>query len=157
MIRSLGVALIVGFVAGCGSVAATASPSSWLSIALPSPIAGWPVEQVTVGDQRLNVVVAVDRSQGLTGISDLGPVDGMLFDFGQPTDPALTQFWMRGVPIALDVAFFDASGSLLNRETMAPCPAEPCPRYKASGPFRWAIETPAGRFAPSAGARLIAR
>jgi uncharacterized membrane protein (UPF0127 family) len=30
---------------------------------------------------------------------------------------------------------------------MVPCTAEPCPSYRSSGPFRYALETEAGGFA----------
>jgi uncharacterized membrane protein (UPF0127 family) len=29
---------------------------------------------------------------------------------------------------------------------MAPCPADPCPAYSPSGPYRYALEVPAGGF-----------
>jgi uncharacterized membrane protein (UPF0127 family) len=83
------------------------------------------------------------RFQGLRGIADLGGLDGMLFSF--PED-ATAAFTMRGTLIPLDIAFFAADGTPVDRLEMVPCNADPCPSYRAAGPYRYALETPAGGF-----------
>jgi uncharacterized membrane protein (UPF0127 family) len=61
---------------------------------------------------------------------------------------------MKGTPLALDIAFFAADGSLVDLLSMVPCPGEDCPIYQAAGPYRYALEVPAGGFAGLVGLRL---
>ncbi len=74
-------------------------------------------------------------------VTDLGSLDGMLFVFPEPTTAA---FWMKDTLIPLDIAFFDGGGDLVDRLTMVPCEADPCPTYPAAGTYRFALEAPAG-------------
>ena len=48
-----------------------------------------------------------DRARGLMGRDYLPPNHGMLFIFERP---ALRHFWMKNVPISLDIIFFDEKG-----------------------------------------------
>ena len=41
---------------------------------------------------------------------------------------------------------FAADGTLVDRFSMVPCDADPCPSYRPSGPYRTALEVPAGGF-----------
>jgi len=124
---------------------------------LPSPIATWPVIGIEISGRPLTVVVAVDKQQGLMGVSEL-PVDGMLFDYGGEVDAADHQFWMRNVVIPLDVTFFDSAGAYVSRTEMPICSADPCPTYAASGRYRWALETPHDRqVSAQPGDRLVLR
>jgi uncharacterized membrane protein (UPF0127 family) len=84
--------------------------------------------------------------EGMRGRSGFGGVDGMLFDRGRQVDPGSVFFVMDGVAFPLDIAWFDESGRLLGTTTMPTCPAQPCPRHAAPGPFRWAVEGPVGAF-----------
>ena len=45
-------------------------------------------------------------------------------------------------------------GSLVDRLSMVPCEADPCPSYRPSGPYRTALEVPAGGFDDVAELRL---
>ena len=108
---------------------------------------GFPRAEVTVAGQPWLVAVAdetAERARGLMGVEDLGAVRGMLFVFPEDSTGG---FWMKDTPLALDIAFFGADGSLVDLLEMAPCPADPCPRYRAAGPYRYALEVPAGGFA----------
>jgi uncharacterized protein len=87
---------------------------------------------------------ALQRQQGLMGVTDLGGADGMVFVYD---GPASGQFWMRGTPMPLSIAFFAADGSFVSATHMEPCltgPAAACPRYSAAGPYVAAIEVPQG-------------
>lgn len=110
---------------------------------------------MSVGDQAISVVVADDseeRQIGLTGQDDVPEgADGMLFVYDEAQPVA---YWMLGVPIALDIWFFDEEGLLAGTATMAPCDAEPCPTYPSPEPVRWVLETVAGEFAFEPGAAL---
>lgn len=108
---------------------------------------GFGRDEVTIGGRVWPVAVADEpgeRAQGLSGVTDLGDFAGMLFVFAEDTTAG---FWMKGTPLALDIAFFAADGSLVDLASMAPCPGEDCPTYRAAGPYRFALEVPAGGFA----------
>jgi uncharacterized protein len=62
----------------------------------------------------------------------------ILFDFGHEI---LTQFHMRNVPAALDIAFIKADGSIFSILKMQPSPSD---LYGPMGPFRYALEARAG-------------
>lgn len=107
-----------------------------------------------VGDRTLSMLVA--GADGMRGMSSFDGADGMLFDFAREVDPTAVSFVMDGVAFPMDIAWFDARGALVGSAPMTICTAEPCPHYEAPGPYRWAIEAPAGSFADlSATARLV--
>jgi uncharacterized membrane protein (UPF0127 family) len=102
--------------------------------------------RVEVGRDRLRVVISDtpgERSQGLRERETIGPYDGMLFVYTEPTTTAYT---MSTVPVPLDIAFYDADGRVVTRLRMEPCPGTTgeCPLYPPTGPFRFALETLAG-------------
>jgi uncharacterized membrane protein (UPF0127 family) len=104
----------------------------------------WESTEVLIGDLSLIVALAdeeTERQQGLTGVSDLGDFDGMLFSWEEETT---TGFWMKDTPIALDLFFFNGEGELIDQTSLEPCSAEPCPVFVADGLFRWVLEAPAG-------------
>ena len=83
-----------------------------------------------------------ERSQGLMNVTDLGEVDGMLFVFEADSEGG---FWMKDTLIPLDIAFFDAGGSLVDVLSMVPCREDPCPIYTPAGAYRFALEAVPGR------------
>ena len=86
------------------------------------------------------------RAQGLMGRRDLAGFDGMLFRFDADTT---SPFYMRNVPVPLSIAWFDAEGRFVSASDMAPCgDEEGCPTYQPAGPYRMALEVPAGGLAP---------
>jgi uncharacterized membrane protein (UPF0127 family) len=102
--------------------------------------------EVAVGGESLSVVIVDEpgeRSQGLRGRRDLGDYDGMLFVYDAD---ATTPYTMAGVPVPLDVGFYGADGSEVDRLEMVPCAGTDgtCPPYVSAGPFRFALETLAG-------------
>jgi uncharacterized protein len=114
---------------------------------IPPSLAGRPLTIAEVGDLQLRVAVADtpgSRSRGLMGIDDFGGLEGMVFVFDAPTE---TGFYMKDVPVPLDIAFVGADGSVLAVLTMPLCAADPCLTYRSPAPFLWAVETPAGRLA----------
>lgn len=107
---------------------------------------GFPVQQVEIGGMSKTVAVASTNSQqskGLSGVTSLDGIDGMLFEFPDATN---VRFWMKDTLIPLDVAFFDVSGVLIEVIGMDPCTEDPCPTYGPSQLYRWAVEAPAGGF-----------
>jgi len=114
----------------------------------------FPREEILVSGRPWLVAVADDparRAQGLMGVQDLGSLRGMLFVFPEDTTGG---FWMKDTPLALDIAFFAADGSLVGSFTMTPCPSDECPTYRPAGPYRFALEAPAGGFAGLSDLRL---
>lgn len=88
------------------------------------------------------------RTQGLMGVTDLSGADGMVFRWDEPTSG---NFWMRDTPLPLSIAFFDADGSFVSANDMAPClaptPDAECARYDAAGPYQYAVEVALGGLA----------
>jgi uncharacterized membrane protein (UPF0127 family) len=113
-----------------------------------APFADLTATRVDVGGKRLDVVVAdtePERETGLRRRSDIGPYDGMLFVFPTPTTVGFT---MSTVPVGLDIGFYDASGKVVDRLHMRPCPDGTdgsCPAYRARRPFSYALETLTGK------------
>lgn len=76
------------------------------------------------------------------GVVDLGDLDGMLFVMGGTVQSSFT---MRNTLIPLHVAFFDGAGALVDVLEMIPCESEPCPSYRPSAEYEYAVEVPLGR------------
>ncbi|MEN8113891.1 MAG: DUF192 domain-containing protein [Actinomycetota bacterium] len=113
----------------------------------PEGLAGFETAAITVDGRDVAVAVAdteAQRAQGLMGVTDLGGLDGMLFVFSETTG---TGFWMKDTLIPLDIAFFDDDGGFVDGFTMEPCVEDPCPVYRPSGPYRYALEAPEGDLA----------
>ncbi len=132
-------------------VAATSvAPSTVATTA--GPTVAWPPEGfdemgLPLGDTVWAVALAEtpdQRRQGLMGVESLPERSGMLFVFPEDT---VAQFWMKDTLIPLDIAFFTAEGSLVDVQTMTPCREDPCPRYSAGAPYRYALEAAAGALA----------
>jgi len=103
-------------------------------------------EVVTVELDGVPLLVALastsaDRSQGLSGVVDLGDLDGMLFTWGGET--VISPFNMGDTLFEIDIAFFDAAGGHVDGFRMVPCETDPCRSYVASGPYAYALERPA--------------
>ena len=131
-------ALAIVALAACGAIPETSTPAA------PQRLAALPVATVTIGALELSVAVAAseaERRSGLAGLTDLGALDGLLFVFPSEVE---THFTMRGTLIPLDIAFIGGDGRVSDIQSMAVCEAEPCPAYSAPGPYRWAVEVPAG-------------
>jgi uncharacterized membrane protein (UPF0127 family) len=111
---------------------------------VPILLEGFDLDTIQLGDATLLVAVADTvglRRRGLMNVNDLGDLDGMLFVF---EEDSTVGFWMEDTPLPLDIAFFDAGGARVDRFTMEPCAADPCPVYRPAGPYRYALEMPAG-------------
>lgn len=101
---------------------------------------------IRVGGRSLSVVIADDDAERITGLRgrhDASPYDGMLFVFRGDTRTAFT---MAGVPGPLDIGFYAADGSRVDRRRMLPCAGTDatCPVYESRAAFRYALETAPG-------------
>lgn len=83
--------------------------------------------------------------QGLMGRSDLSGYDAMVFRFADETSGP---FFMRNVPMPLEIAWFAGDGAFVSSAEMAPCEdRDGCPLYPPAGPYRYALEVDAGGLA----------
>lgn len=81
-----------------------------------------------------------ERSRGLTGVTDLGDAEGMVFVWDAP---AQSNFVMIGTPTPLSIAWFDGDGGFVSEADMEPCldvDSSECERYPAAGSYTAAIE-----------------
>lgn len=130
-----------------GPTTTSAPPGVGPSTTLPpDPLGAFDTTTVEVSGDSWDVAVAAEPhelAQGLMFVTDLGELEGMLFVWDEETT---TSFWMKNTPLPLDIAFFAADGTLVDLLSMEPCPADPCPYYDPAGPYRYALEAPAGAF-----------
>jgi len=87
------------------------------------------------------------RSQGLMRQPDMAGYDAMVFRFPEDTSSA---FYTANVQFPLSIAWFGADGAFLSSADMAPCRDDParCQLYRASGPYRFAVEVSEGGLGP---------
>jgi uncharacterized protein len=102
------------------------------------------------GEHAVTVEIAETQAalrRGLRGRDGLPEDRGMLFLFDSDRTGG---FWMHQVGIPLDIAFIDASGTIVRLMQMEPCRAPLavlCPSYRPGVPYRMALEVNAGWFA----------
>lgn len=73
---------------------------------------------------------AEEQSLGLMFRSALPDNRGMLFPFNPPRQ---VSFWMKDVPVPLDMVFLRLGEVVAITSEVPPCPALPCPSYGPSG------------------------
>jgi uncharacterized membrane protein (UPF0127 family) len=111
---------------------------------IPEVLRDFAVERIELDGIELLVAIADTselRRQGLMNVEDLGDLDGMLFVFAADSSGG---FWMKDTLIPLDIAFFAADGVYVDGFVMEPCTTDDCPTYRPRGPYRYALEMPAG-------------
>jgi len=93
--------------------------------------------------KQFRVVLVCDtaesRAKGLQGFRRLRMDEAALFEFGAPVEPA---FWMGSVPYPIDIAFVDASGTVVR--VFAGCRPGSNELYLPGMPVVQVIETAAG-------------
>ena len=107
-----------------------------------------PVRQIALGEALLKVEIAAEKKsqdRGLMFRTELPEGRGMLFIYQKPER---LSFWMKNTYIPLSIGFFDAEGTLLNIEDMAPYQeGEPLRLFKSKALAVYALEVPQGWFA----------
>jgi uncharacterized protein len=118
---------------------------------IPAPLKGFKQVRLVVvrkdGKQATYCAALAEdsaaRQQGMMGRKDIGGHDAMVFQF--PEEQSGGGFWMRTVPIGLDIAWFDKSGRFVDGTTMPACGDDPsCPVYPAKGAYLYAVENLVG-------------
>jgi uncharacterized protein len=117
-----------------------------------SPSARVPFELRRAGAEPVRVQLEVaatpaQRRVGLMNRAELADGTGMVFLFPADADGG---FWMKNTLVPLSIAFVADDGRVVSVHEMVPCRADPCPVYRPDGPYRYAVELPAGAF-PDAG------
>lgn len=114
----------------------------WLNDGMPQT--GLPRLKLFLGAFELNAELAHTTEaiqKGMMWRTNVPETDGMLFVFGRPHQAA---FWMKNVPMDIDVAYLDPEGTILeihklNRQDTNPVPAK-LPNVQ------YALETAVGWF-----------
>lgn len=93
----------------------------------------------------IELEVAQTQDQQAKGLMYREPLPdnrGMLFPF----EPAsLVSFWMKNVPVALDMVFLHQAQVVGLQESVPPCQEQPCPTYGPRALVDQVIELRAGR------------
>lgn len=72
----------------------------------------------------------------------LPPRTGMLFLF--PEDGQFS-FWMKNCRMPLDMLFIESTGRIAHiKDSVPPCPADPCPSYPSNVTSRYVLELAGG-------------
>jgi uncharacterized protein len=108
-----------------------------------------PVSAVTVlGSEEIFLEVASTPQQQALGLMYRDPLPddrGMLFPLGRPRP---VSFWMKNVPVPLDMVFIHNGVIAAIAADVPPCAADPCPTYGPEGQLvDQVIELRAGRAA----------
>ncbi|MBI4896288.1 MAG: DUF192 domain-containing protein [Candidatus Aenigmarchaeota archaeon] len=119
--------MVVLFVVGCAS----APKTSTITVLVDKPF----VINAEIADTE------AAREYGLMFRRELAPNTGMFFVFD---DDATQSFWMKNTLIPLDILFINATGSVIDVQTMEPCATVLCPSTVSRVPARYALEIPAG-------------
>jgi uncharacterized membrane protein (UPF0127 family) len=171
MVLCTGLATVL-VLAGCSSGAGSSAPATTRSATpttataaaiagvsrAPSPFERFEQVRATIASVRgrhtpcmLLARTDATRAEGLMHVAEagLGGYAGMIFAFDADVTGTFT---MADTLIPLTIVFLDATGHVVSSRVMTPCPRgqAKCPTYPASGPYRTAIEVPAGH-APALG------
>lgn len=114
-------------------------------------VEGFRHAEVVIDGEAMTVAVADNRGRryrGLRGVGDLGDLAGMLFTWDAWSASVFT---MEDTLIALDIAFLDRDGVVVEVLEMEPCEATPCPKYGITSVYWAALESPLGSLGLQAG------
>ena len=109
-----------------------------------TPIVEFGQAKVNMAGQTYTLELAsndTQRARGLMYRTELCNSCGMLFDFGRARHVGM---WMKNTNIALDVAYLNANGKIINIEQMQPLSLQ---SHYSDGPVKFAIEMNLGWFA----------
>lgn len=103
----------------------------------------------TVCDKKLSLEIAATQGSRAIGLmhreKGVPEGTGMIFVF---EEDEVLQFWMRNVPFAIDIGYFDSKGQLVTSMTMAGTSSlqldAALPRYSSVKPVRFAVEVTKG-------------
>lgn len=115
-------------------------------------LVAFPLETIQVCGEKITAEVAATPAQlrqGLMHRSHVPPGTGMLFTY---PDERVRFFWMKNVPMDIDIGFFDLKNRLVHHLTMRGTdpkkniPDSELPQYSSAHPAKAAVELEAGFF-----------
>lgn len=118
------------------------SLQAWLDNGKPQE--GLPRIPIYVGAHTLNAELALSMEaiqKGMMWRTNFPDTNAMLFAFGRPYQPA---FWMKNVPIDIDVAYLDPEGIVVEIHRLERFNTNPVPARSAN--IQFALETPVDWF-----------
>ncbi|MER3396035.1 MAG: hypothetical protein C4318_01025 [Acidimicrobiia bacterium] len=146
-IRVIAMGLVGGGLIVLGVAAAVAASMASKSTAKPTSTSPFAETAMLLGGHSFLCLEVADtpeaRVEGLSGRSNIGAFDGMIFLFPDST-PSEASFWMKDTYFPLDLIFVGLDGRVADVRTMAPCERDDCPLYSPHSPYLFAIELPAG-------------
>lgn len=125
------------------SATAAAPATSWLDDGRPQ--SGLPRLRLFLGARELDAELALTQEaiqKGMMWRTNVAETSGMLFVFARPHQ---TSFWMKNVPIPIDVAYLDPDGQILEIHRMEKFDTNPVPARAQN--IQYALETAEGWFA----------
>ncbi|ALF55059.1 hypothetical protein ACX27_23095 [Nostoc piscinale CENA21] len=130
------------FLMGCSTQTTAKTPIAVQQTGQTLPIAA---KAVVPNGTTIELEVAVTQEQQAKGLMNrpaLPDNRGMLFKFpsAQPV-----QFWMKNVPVPLDMVFLQNGVIKYIQASAPPCASEPCATYGPNVPIDTVIELRAGR------------
>ncbi len=154
-------ALVLGveiLLLGCTPIATTPSlpapsPTTPSPDTLTTPIATIPptgqqlpiTAEITIGGKVIRLEVASTPQEQATGLmyrSDLPDDRGMIFPMRPPRS---AQFWMKNVPVALDMVFLYEGKIIAIVPQAPPCKVQDCPVYGTQDLVDHVLELRSGR------------
>jgi uncharacterized protein len=128
---------------GC-SVPTTAKPPAPESLGQKLPISAKAILPNGITIQLEVAKTPQQQQMGLMYRPALPDDRGMLFRFPSPQP---VNFWMKNVPVALDMVFLQNGVVRYIQPSAPPCASEPCPTYGPNTPIDKVIELRSGRAA----------
>jgi uncharacterized membrane protein (UPF0127 family) len=119
-----------------------ARSSSWLDDGKPQT--GLPRMKLYLGSRELDAELAVTQAsiqKGMMWRTNVAETEGMLFVFARPHQSG---FWMKNVPIDIDVAYINPEGVILEVHRLQKHNTNPVP--SKTDQVQFALETAAGWF-----------
>jgi len=137
---------------GCSQVSTAKPPSTISSTATPAAVPtgqNLPISaQASLPNgSKIQLEVAQTEEQQMMGLMyrpTLPDDRGMLFKFPSPQP---VRFWMKNVPVSLDMVFLNNGVVKYIQASAPPCKTEPCGTYGPNTPIDTVIELRAGRSA----------
>jgi uncharacterized membrane protein (UPF0127 family) len=123
-------------------------PAATYAQGVPTAAQSLPITaQVTIADQVIQLEVANTPEKQATGLmfrTEMPDDRGMLFPFEAPR---MARFWMRNVPIALDMIFLRDGEVVAIAADVPPCTTPTCPTYGPATLVDQVLELRGGRAA----------
>jgi uncharacterized protein len=144
--------LLAVLLIGCSTPTTAKPPTFTSSSQTPAPESLGQTLQITAkatvpNGTTIQLEVArtpAQQAKGLMYRPALPNNRGMLFQFPSPQP---VSFWMKNVPVSLDMVFLHKGVVKYIQSSAPPCKSEPCPTYGPNTPIDTVIELRSGRAA----------